>query len=306
MMDAQAQRYVDCIAGLFAAILILHVMSIREQHPDVKKVAQHQAERDRALAENDALTGQLQNVKAELNQSESQSQRLNRNLMHYRSAYELATSTSAELESDKAGLQGQLTNSQQIISHLTAFNQRFAAELEDLAKLQKRQARDVVGLAGEFKRTVFVVDTSASMATKKYPQHKERLSLWIQLLDFEQFNVIAFADKAIAWKPGWQDATAEMRNAAAEYIGALEAGGNTATHSALLTALSMGGVDTIVLFSDGAPTGGEYPKILEDIQAKNQNGVTINVVAIGNYFEADYGTFLSLLAEQNGGQFIGR
>lgn len=104
-------------------------------------------------------------MKAELDQSKSQSRTLNTKLTHYRSAYELATSTSGELESDNAELQGQLTNSQQSNRQLNASNPRLAAELEHLAKLQKRQARDVVGLAGEFKRVVFVFDTSGSMGT---------------------------------------------------------------------------------------------------------------------------------------------
>lgn len=39
---------------------------------------------------------------------------------------------------------------------------------------------------------------------------------------------------------------------------------------------------------------------------KQSRGVTVNVVAIGDYFEEKIGTFLRNVAKETGGAFIGR
>ena len=215
--------------------------------------------------------------------------------------------------------------------------------IRDLTRENTRLAKamtGVIGLKGKMRNIVFVFDTSESMKDK-LSDYQLLLQGWIGNLDFEKFNVISFGEEVKSWKPGLQAGSDANRKDAGVDIGAFEPRGNTNTLDALKKAFKNEGVDTIVLFSDGAPSprsnrpqsfvdtvrvqrskefailnDSEKQQKLTSLWAmqevmdwlktmKNKN-VAINTIGMGDYFNQDYGEFLRDIARDNKGEFIGR
>lgn len=128
-------------------------------------------------------------------------------------------------------------------------------------------------------RVQFVIDVLGSMATKgkvasgkKTESREEVLSrleyvkrelcaaIDVQLAKATRFDVIAFSDEVIRFKPHLVDATDANRAAAKAWIEALEPHGETNAYGALEAAFADKSVDTIYFLSDGSPTSGEVVK----------------------------------------------
>ena len=173
----------------------------------------------------------------------------------------------------------------------------------------KQEAATMIGLKGDMKGVVFVFDTSGSMEQAgRFPEYQELLRRWVLNLSFERFNVVRFSTDVEAWRePGLFEATTANRRGAAQFIGSFTPFGKTNTLGALQKAfdLSDENLDTIVLFSDGAPNQ-NTEDILQYLRERNTRGVVINTVAIGRYFQERYGVFLQQIAQQHNGMFIGR
>lgn len=140
---------------------------------------------------------------------------------------------------------------------------------------------------------VFVIDVSGSMVMyDDSPDYKgddperdrERLrrarEQLIQALKklprAARFNVIAFSDKVLRWKPQMQVAAPASVAGAIAFVNEFKARGATHTDEAMEAAFEDPAVDTIVLLSDGAPTkqgvgdsGSLIQKILEKVRDLN-------------------------------------
>jgi hypothetical protein len=72
------------------------------------------------------------------------------------------------------------------------------------------------------------------------------------------------------------------------------------------------GIDSMILFSDGAPTNpnlGRFDQgVANEIYAlcRKHDKIPVNTVGLGNYFDEDLGTFLRTVANITGGTFLGR
>lgn len=173
----------------------------------------------------------------------------------------------------------------------------------------KREAATMIGLKGDLKGVTFVFDTSGSMTQGgRFHEYQDLLKRWVLNLSFERFNVIRFSTDVEAWRePGLFESTAANRRSAAGFINGFRPYGHTNTLGALQKAFdsSEANLDTIVLFSDGAPI--QKPEdILRYLRERNTRGVVINTVAIGQYFQEKYGVFLQRIAHEHNGMFIGR
>jgi len=216
---------------------------------------------------------------------------------------------------------------------LKAEEDRLLGELSEL----RSQVRGVIALKGEMQNVVFVIDRSESLgreqdAQRQFDECKNLLAAWIETLAFKQFNVVQFNDLADV-PPGWQgrllDATDAHRKQAVQYVQSLRPVGRTNTMGALELALGLPGVDTIILFSDGAPEGPQGTSKKTEFEASERGKeqaaqwirdylkehnrddereftVTISTIAVGNYLDTVYGRFLQKVAKENGGVFIGR
>jgi len=179
---------------------------------------------------------------------------------------------------------------------------RFAEASKDWDKTMV----SIVGVKGDLEGVAFVFDTSGSMDTPRFEEYSEFLKILVLKLDFKRFNVIQFGSDVDAWNPsGLAAATPANRRRAASFVRSFKpTGSSTNTLGALQKALNFAGVDTVVLFSDGAPD--QDPKAIREWLRRNNSGVAVNTVALGEYFQKQYGEFLQAVAQENGGTFIGR
>ncbi len=151
---------------------------------------------------------------------------------------------------------------------------------------------------------VFVVDTSGSMILdKKIDQAKAALRHCLgELSADDRFAMISFATTVNRYRDELAPATDDHIKFGKGWVADLYAGGGTAIHQALMSALEMrsddpGRMFTIVFFTDGQPTIGETDtdKILADVIEKNSDNTRIFSFGLGNDLNA---VFLDQLAER--------
>lgn len=186
--------------------------------------------------------------------------------------------------------------------------------------------KELLGLKGDFRKVVFVVDISGSMEdSHRWNQAISVINDWLKYLPVEECALITYNERTARFPTNGSflslsgDSGALNREALVQKLKGTQASGYTDTLRALKVAYSYQDVDTIVLFTDGSP---ELPppnnlrsqsrKNIKEIYAfcedmtKKGRKVPINTVGLGNYFSADFGEFLLHLSEITGGTFIGR
>ena len=326
MTSKMLYLFLDAMTCALGAVLVIFLTELNQSRDsieqlqgtlakhdaDMQMVAKLHGERDHAVRRGDRLAESLGNSQTMLALAQTSQKKVAKDNALLRADLKTAISNNkvqaANLQQsndDRRRVAADLKGSQHNVAQLTSENQRLVLRNQVLGHLQQTQAREVIGLKGKFTHTVFVFDTSRSMAPG-FDEHKALLSTWIQRLQFDQFNLIQFSDTATRWHPSWKDSSSLHRKLAKAHIDEFTAIGNTATKQALSNALALPDIDTIVFFSDGAPSDATHEEILKHIRKINRQSVVINVVALGNYFEADYGSFLKQLVDDHGGQFIGR
>jgi hypothetical protein len=97
-----------------------------------------------------------------------------------------------------------------------------------------------------------------------------------------------------------------------EQLKSVEPGGWTNTLEAFKKAYEYEGIDTILLFSDGAPTAPDSGVFEANVASqiyqlcREHPDVPVNTVGLGNYFDVELSTFLRSVARISGGTFRGR
>jgi len=151
---------------------------------------------------------------------------------------------------------------------------------------------------------VFVVDTSGSMMQdKKIEQAKKALQHCLSgLTADDRFGLINFATTVNPYRDELVPATDQQLAQAKGWVADLYAGGGTAIHEALMSALEMRSDDktrmfTVVFFTDGQPTIGERntDKILAALEEKNTGNTRIFSFGVGDDLNA---VLLDQIAEQ--------
>ncbi|MCX7703910.1 MAG: HEAT repeat domain-containing protein [Planctomycetota bacterium] len=125
-----------------------------------------------------------------------------------------------------------------------------------------------------------------------------------------KFNIITYSTDVRSWKKSLTLATKENREAAIEFVKAMQPYGQTNTYGALEEAFNDKEVDTIYFLSDGNPTTGtivNHREILAAVRYLNKGrNIIINTIGllVGDYAGEDKEklvSFLKALAEENGG-----
>ncbi|MDA1051249.1 MAG: hypothetical protein O3C40_12325 [Planctomycetota bacterium] len=214
------------------------------------------------------------------------------------------------LQADKKNLTTQLTDAEQ----------RFQQQL----LVETRINRELVGIKGDLKRVAVLFDASGSMKQAgngggdRWQEAQQIARTWLQHLDVDECVLIVYssdvrtfpADGTLANVRGENGEAA--RHALLEHLTGVEPKGWTNTLEAMRKAYAYEGIDSMILFSDGAPTNpnlGRFDQaVADEIYAlcREHEKIPVNTVGLGNYFDADLGTFLRTVASVTGGSFLGR
>jgi len=209
-----------------------------------------------------------------------------------------------------------------------ALKTQLANALDDLQTAQSqvqqqrsREAsvnRELIGLRGGLKRIAFLFDASGSMTQDGRWDEVRRISLaWLDHLDVDECVLIVFssgvkafpADGTLLQVSGPEGA--DNRAQLLEYLKSVKPEGWTNTLAAMQLAYQYR-IDSIILFSDGAPTYESANRFnaeaVEQIYAlcRQHADIPINAVGLGNYFDPNFSTFLRTMAQLTGGTFVGR
>ncbi|MBL4847648.1 MAG: VWA domain-containing protein [Planctomycetes bacterium] len=150
---------------------------------------------------------------------------------------------------------------------------------ELLATAERKQAPPkFFGTEIKSERVVFVIDVSGSMKGTRLAKSKKQLIQCIGALRRgSSFTVSSYSSQVRIWNRKLQPATQRNKGKAISFVETLRAQGNTCTLEGLTRAFDTTGADTIVLLSDGAPTGtrknGERwteAEILEEVAGTNK------------------------------------
>jgi hypothetical protein len=140
------------------------------------------------------------------------------------------------------------------------------AESED--QRATTSAANFGGLSILSDRLSFLVDFSGSMWAPRDDGRSvksvvdERFAAGVAgLVPEARFNVIPYANEPLAWETELADAKPANRKRALEFFVACKARGRGNFHAAVLAALADEDVDTLMVWSDGVPTGGLHSNL---------------------------------------------
>lgn len=198
-------------------------------------------------------------------------------------------------------------------------------ELERLASTERSLRPELIGLKGRLKRVAFLFDRSGSMNMNegRWPQARAALRTWMKHIPMEECCVIVFSDGVDEF-PG-QGKLQPMRSPADRDAclkafekwwlkKELDSEGETNTLAAIEAAYEHKEVDTIILFTDGAPRTKDTFNAPIDLDMEKQiyarceehRDVPVNAIGLGNYFDPAMSKFLFNLTAKTGGAFLGR
>jgi len=227
----------------------------------------------------------------------------------------------AELErmatEQKRAYQEALEKLQLAHSEIAALNKKL-----DLAgRDQKKINREMIGLRGDLIRTAIIIDSSGSMKGQRWDDAVNVMAIWLDKLPVQEAVLIVYSSKSIAEPDDDQsfirldgpDGEANRKKLIDRLRGTTP-GGGTFTRGALERAFNRKGkeIDSIILFTDGAPnTGLEahfVPAEAEKIYALigEHKNIPINAIGVGQYFDKDLSGFLLKVGRLSGGTFMGR
>jgi len=184
---------------------------------------------------------------------------------------------------------------------------------EELMKTAERKVKAPTFFGSEIKseRVVFVIDVSGSMEGTRLDKCKKQLIQCISALrPGSSFTLASYSSQVKLWNKDLQAANRKNKDSAVQFVERLVAKGNTCTLEGLKRAFETTNADTIVLLSDGAPTGtkknGERwtePEILAETAGINKvKQWRIHTFGFGAAGQALV-KFMKDLAENNDGKF---
>ncbi|MDX6766172.1 MAG: VWA domain-containing protein [Candidatus Methylacidiphilales bacterium] len=158
---------------------------------------------------------------------------------------------------------------------------------------------------------VFVIDVSGSMLEKSGKGNRLReafdgVARALEGLEAGQrFNILLFADRVDAFRPGPVSAESGQVLAARRYLeSGVDCGGSTNLQDALRLALSME-ADTLLLLSDGEANSEDAAIVAEVNHLQNRRGRRTRIDAVGFYLTGGSRpeVLLQRLARDSGGQY---
>jgi len=187
--------------------------------------------------------------------------------------------------------------------------------------------QELLGIPGELRNTVFVIDRSSSMLKEgRWEDTKKTIQTWVEYLPVQRSALVLFGDgiRVIPiglgvegpLKPDGRElptVTPELRQTMQQELKDMGPSGGTPTYAALRRAMDFRDLDAIILFTDGDPDATavgvdpfeEVVQLVRDWHASHPTG-RVHVVGIGDYFKQTSRNFLRGVAAAGAGAFIGR
>jgi len=220
-------------------------------------------------------------------------------------------------------------NKQMLQLQIDALKVQLANALDDLKETQQQVSqsrsreksinRELVGLRGDLRRVAILFDSSGSMTQGGRWEEVQRIaSTWLDHLDVDECVLIVFSSDATAFpadgsmiRVSGPDRDANRIRLMTQ-LRSVKPSGWTNTLAAMQKAYAYENLDTIILFSDGAPTYEDQNKF-NAVAAKQiytlcqrHANIPVNAIGLGNYFDEELSTFLRNVARITGGTFLGR
>ena len=206
-------------------------------------------------------------------------------------------------------------------------------------KAEQVVRKELLGLKGELEYVGLLLDRSSSMKNdNRWEKSIKVVETWLQHLPIENSFLIHYNHEfntlpANLYLPVSGPNGERNRKWLIQHIQDVQPAGGTHTIEALAKAYKDPKLQTIILFTDGEPrlwdensqgrlsqnktdegnyqTGRSVSRNMKEIlqlcrDQKQRRGVTVNVVAIGDYFDEEFGEFLRNVAKETDGAFIGR
>ena len=140
------------------------------------------------------------------------------------------------------------------------------------------------GLAGDGgpRHIVYVLDISGSMVSRIVRADSEIRKAMNTLRPDETFDIIAFNDEVHPFDTNLEPATPNMVHQASVFLSTLQVDSGTNTQAGLDMALSLPGVNEIVLLTDGIPSDGiiDTDGLAKHIRHLNRNHARISCVGM--------------------------
>ena len=194
-----------------------------------------------------------------------------------------------------------------------------ALEAERAAPRADASVAQFYGLPVRSKNVAFLLDASGSMRERAAPDgdeertsagelridvaRRELTTLLARMSDDSRCNLLFFSDEIEPWEDRLRRLDAKGRASALAFVAALEIGGGTDIHGALLAGFEDDDTDTLYLLSDGDPSVGKLTDPLEIraevAQWNSVARVTIHCISVGQSSR-----LLADLARDSGGQYL--
>ena len=253
-----------------------------------------------------ALGGVLLLLLVSTQQSAAKSKAFSKEVAEWRNKASQAMGKLGEAHKNLKDAEGELKDALEKNQSQEEAIEKFAQAMKDLDEAQHA----LLGFNGDLKNVVFVFDTSGSLAKHPFDTYCDYLESLVKFIPYEKFNVIDFDDGVTEKFPGkLADRNQKNIDEAATFIDGFIADTGTSTLAAMRAATALPDVDTIILFSDGAPSDAFGDDIIAEVVARSQGKFTVNTVAFGDYLAVDgtaqpYAIFLQKLAKQTKGRFL--
>lgn len=230
----------------------------------------------RSQAEAQAHKAQAKQMQQTISQTQSSLSKVQSSLSKVRQSLSAAEQRAREAERQAENL----ARTQKELQDAEEQARIMGQAIEELQNAQKA----LLGFKGELKNVVFVFDISGSMGQSgRFEEDRDYLKKLMHNLVYERFNVIWFNDQIASMSNSLVDKNPSNESQAYRKLDGLQPGGTTFTKEALRTAISMPGVDTIMFFSDGAPSDAAEEEIIEFVRAQCRGRIVINTIAVGQF-----------------------